>query len=109
MPEMPRVEYIEGVNIPPKRHWGDNPGGTGNNIYSIWGEGFSATGQHGTAKSFGCWRGDSFEHACDQCFDNEFDKKYYKKGEKSLILRRRLYYWGCELFPEESKARRSFG
>ena len=66
--------------------------------YSIWSEGFAATGERGTAMYHGSASGNNFKEACINFFkkDQYFDKNC-------------LSYWGCALYEDESDARRSFG
>ena len=70
--------------------------------FEIWSEGFSATGNSGTAQRWGNAVGRTFKEACleysrgDANFDNYFNLN-------------RLTFWGCKLYPSEEEARKSFG
>ncbi len=73
-------------------------------IYSIWCEGFATTGQYGTAFYVGDSFGSNFEDAVRNYFHNHPDRK-----ESLLFDDITLKCWGCNLFPEEKKARKNFG
>ena len=70
--------------------------------WSIWCEGYRATGEYGRAHCMGQGLGDTFKEACVQFFEQradlweDFDQEH-------------LTYWGCRLFPDETPARRAFG
>lgn len=69
--------------------------------YQIWSEGYSATGEHDTARLMGSSTGNSFREACISFFDKRKDSGYFNSIS--------LTYWGCHLFDNESDARKSFG
>lgn len=71
--------------------------------YSIWVEGFRATGQSGKAQFICSSYGDTFKEACDIAARRGKFKGYgvYNSASPSL--------WGCRLFDSEEKARRSYG
>lgn len=66
--------------------------------YTIWAEGYAATGQSGTAQVMGQATGKTFKEACDKLFAGD---KLYNPNT--------LRYWGCNLFDNETEARKSFG
>lgn len=66
--------------------------------YRIWSEGYAATGQSSGAISHGIVEAASFKEACDIKFEGD-----------SLYSPDRMTYWGCQLFDNESDARKSFG
>lgn len=75
--------------------------------YSLWREGYAATGQSSTATYLGEFEGSSFNDACDnwaKTLDEE-SLKYYKPGTDE----RRPSYWACRIFDNEMDARKSFG
>jgi hypothetical protein len=71
--------------------------------FDIWSEGYAATGERAGAHYHGCARGVDFRDACVRFFRRqpERDAQYFDA--------RRLTYWACKLFDNESAARRSFG
>lgn len=66
--------------------------------YKIWAEGFSATGDYGTAHFMGEAYGRDFKDACENLFAGD-----------SLFDATRMTHWGCELFDNEADARKSYG
>jgi len=70
--------------------------------YSIWSEGYRATGNSSGANFEGVGHGETFREACDDLArrDQVF-AKYYNPEKLTL--------WGCRLFDNESDARKSFG
>ena len=71
-------------------------------IYSIWSEGFQATGESGTATLLGTKVADTFREACDLLAEEDASFKSYYNPQS-------MTYWGCRLFDNEMAARRSFG
>jgi hypothetical protein len=70
--------------------------------WEIWSEGFSATGQHGTAQCFGTFQAETFKDACQQWVDADASRaRVFKKDQ--------LTFWGCRLFDNEAEARLRFG
>jgi len=72
--------------------------------YSIWMEGYAATGQSSPAQFLGAFKAENFRNACiiwDSIHNR--DKGY---GNFDII---NLSVWGCSLFDNEADARRSFG
>ncbi len=73
--------------------------------FEIWSEGYRATGEHGTATFHGKYAGESFDEAVE-----EFKKHYSGRVDTSEYFgEKRHSIWGCQLFPTESDARKSFG
>ena len=70
--------------------------------FDIWSEGYACTGEAGPAFCLGTYYGNSFKEACDSLAktDPGFAKYYDPK---------RLTYWGCKLFDNETDARKTFG
>ena len=66
--------------------------------YSIWAQGFAATGQSGQAFYHGIMEATSFKDACGEFFKND-----------PLYDPVRGTYWGCRLFDNETNARLAFG
>ncbi|MMZ46571.1 hypothetical protein D1872_81890 [compost metagenome] len=74
----------------------------GPKTWSIWREGFKATGINGKASLLGWGTGETFKDACDDLArkDQTF-RDFYDPD--------RLTYWGCRLHDNEHKARAKFG
>ena len=75
------------------------------NMYTIWMEGFMATGQHDKASklcfnNYCTWPGNSFEQACKLYSKVTMCKSYNEKNNS---------IWGCKLYDNEEDARKSFG
>jgi len=72
-------------------------------IYSVWIEGYAATGESGTAIFLGNHMASSFKDAVELAlFENKWDMKGYYDAE-------RLTYWGCKFYDNEQDARKHFG
>lgn len=69
--------------------------------FSIWSEGYRATGENGTAVCRGSAEGETFKDACIAFFRGRGDASYFDPEH--------LTYWCCRLFDNEADARRSFG
>ena len=71
-------------------------------LYQIWAEGFTITGDSGAAYRYGEEYGESFKDAC---------KTFAKKNPDffQLFDEERMTCWGCRLFESEQEARKSFG
>jgi hypothetical protein len=67
-------------------------------FYSIWSEGYAATGQSNGAIHMGSGYANSFKELCLNIFK---DNRYYDPKDNT--------YWGCRLFDNEEQARKSFG
>jgi len=69
--------------------------------WSVWSEGYRATGEHGTATFHGNFEADTFAEACQRWAATTSDPKQFNAE--------RLTYWACRLFDNEADARKSFG
>jgi len=80
----------------------------GGKIWHVWSEGYSATGEHGTAHFIGKKWAKSFDRACELL--------HIEKGGR-LQLGDFTHetdtdpprYWGCRLFDNERQAREAYG
>ena len=70
-------------------------------IYSIWMEGYSATGNFSRASFLGSFEAVSFKEACDKAIIGGRFDQYYDRKE--------LTVWGCRLYDNEYEARKGFG
>lgn len=70
--------------------------------WEIWSEGYSASGDAGTAVHHGSVKAATFKEACEQLADRDREFMRYYDAE-------RLTYWGCRLFDNEGEARATFG
>jgi hypothetical protein len=70
--------------------------------FTIWCEGYAATGEHATANCLGTFEGANFAEACDKWANRSCTNP-------DLYDPDRLTYWGCQLFDNEAEARRSYG
>lgn len=68
------------------------------NVYSIYMEGYRATGDSATARYVGAGVGHSFLEACRRYY---IDSDYYDPDGNT--------YWGCRLFDNLEDAQRRFG
>ena len=66
--------------------------------YSVWMEGYVSTGMYAPASFVGSIEANSFREACQKIFKD--DCSYNPE---------RNTYWGCNLYDNESDARKSFG
>lgn len=80
----------------------ENPNGL--KKYSLWIEGYSATGNDGTAQYLGEFEGASFNDACDNWAKTIETPELYKSGTDEY----RPSYWACHIFDNEMDARKSF-
>ena len=73
-------------------------------IYTIWSEGYSATGERQPATLHGDVEADSFEEACGKVrgVDLNEDGTLRLHGGRPAI-------WACQMFDNEADARRGFG
>ena len=70
-------------------------------IYTVWLEGFHATGDFGSAQFCGEYRAEDFAHACEIWV--------MINGDLNLFNKDSLSYWGCRFFDNEERARVAFG
>jgi hypothetical protein len=72
--------------------------------WSVWAEGFAATGERGVASLLGRFKGETFLEACRACRDaNPANRSFFSEKNGNS------YYWGCRLFDNEVEARKRFG
>jgi hypothetical protein len=69
-------------------------------LFDIWVEGYSVTGNSCTAWHLGSAKGVTFRNACVNYHKRNPDK-FYNEDSNSI--------WGCKLFDNQSDARKSFG
>ena len=72
-------------------------------IHNIWMEGFLITGSEGTPTTA------SFVGKCEGNSFREAVLNWYKNHPDASFNPQTLSYWGCQLYPTEGEARRSFG
>ena len=72
-------------------------------MYTVWIEGYAATGEQGTARFVGRVDADSFEEAVAKLHHPGWGN--YTPGHDG----KPPTFWGCRLFNSEAEARRSFG
>lgn len=78
--------------------------------FSIWSEGYRATGESGGATFHGTYEGDTFRDAVKawaESLPREKDAAGYVPRE--LVDLDELTYWACRLFDNEAEARKAFG
>lgn len=74
-------------------------------IWTVWSEGYSVTGESAPARLEGVVEADTFPDACRKaCVDS--GRWNVEPGGFDPV---RLAVWGCKLFDNETDARRSFG
>ena len=84
--------------------------------FEIWTEGYAATGERGTAKMIGKGVGTTFDEAVKDYMNKNpthgikenvrggyISEEYYQKRRSNWNI------WACNLFDNESDARKSFG
>ena len=70
--------------------------------YEVWNEGYSATGESGTAQFLGVHEVDTFKEACKKALiANDWEMEYYNEKTNT--------YWGCSFYDNETDARKNFG
>ena len=78
--------------------------------FTIWSEGFAATGERGTARKMGTAKGATFLDAVANLRDRLEREKPVEYGVGCFRIEEdKAYYWGCRLFDNERAARRNFG
>lgn len=70
-------------------------------LFSVWSEGYAATGEQSKAIYHGKWKGKTFADACEAW------AKY--TGQFSYFNKSSLTYWGCKLYDNGTDARKHFG
>lgn len=74
------------------------------NEYEIWCEGYAATGHRGQAFCFGKAHGENFREACRAFFRVEIAAGKFHTYDPAENR-----YWGCQLYDNETDARKTFG
>lgn len=84
--------------------------------FEIWCEGFVATGQRGLAHKVGEAEGENFTQAVENyieanpnCGIESNSRSMYVSEEAYIDRTSRFNIWGCNLFSNEEKARKTFG
>lgn len=80
--------------------------------FTVWSEGYAATGEHGTATMMGTSSGLDFKDACVKLFKQLAEERPTEKERKEyerLFDPEKLTFWACKLFDNEEEARKSFG
>lgn len=72
--------------------------------FSVWAEGYVATGERAGAQLLGRASGRTFKDACIALFKK--DSTLQGATYFSVVS---LTYWGCQLFDNETDARKAFG
>lgn len=71
-------------------------------VFEVWIEGYTATGQHEQAYTLGTFEANTFEEACMKAMiANNWDLSSYNAKSNS--------YWACKFFDNEEEARKSHG
>lgn len=73
-------------------------------MWTLWTEGYQATGDRSGAICHGSWEAETFQEAIQKFKDSVKDDH-----SRNLINVERQSFWGCRFFDNESDARRSFG
>jgi hypothetical protein len=71
--------------------------------YEVWSEGYRCNGDSGSAWLVDIVEAKSFEEACYLAFAEA------SGWDTHLFCKDTLTYWSCQLFDNETSARRSFG
>lgn len=74
---------------------------------NLWVEGYAATGEHGTAQFLGSYPTLSYKEAVLKWHKDNWTESRY--GSFSLNHNGRYALWGCEIFDNETDARKAFG
>lgn len=74
--------------------------------YSLWVEGFTATGEHGGARHLGDYEGETFEDAV-RAWDRAENAR--NTWGHLVIDDEGCRVWGCQIFDNREDAQRSFG
>ena len=70
--------------------------------WEVWSEGYTATGECGTAMFHGVDRAETFQQAIEAWLDEDISRwKLYNPD--------RLTFWGCKFYDNEKDARAFFG
>lgn len=77
-------------------------------LFTVWSEGYQATGESGQAMLIGIEEAQTFPDACEIVAD-KWRKAYPKDADHWRGEGDGLTLWGCRLFATEDEARRSYG
>jgi len=76
--------------------------------FTLWVEGYAATGEHGTARYLGMAEADSFNEAVLKW--NKEHNADGRWGNLGYSLNHDRYsLWGCRIYDNEKDARKAFG
>lgn len=84
-------------------------------IYEIWTEGYAASGESGEAHMIGTAKGETFDQAVEEWAKTSNYKverntpERYVSEEAYKNRRSNWNIWACNLFDNETDARKSFG
>lgn len=78
-------------------------------IWEVWAEGYSATGEHGTAVYVGRKWAVTFNRACELLHIEKGGSKAWGEFTPERPDGRPPMFWGCRLYDNEVDARRLFG
>ena len=71
------------------------------NKYSVWLEGYSATGESSPAVFWGNYEAENFPMACEKATEEGADPSQYNQERNT--------YWGCHFYDNETEARKTIG
>lgn len=81
---------------------GESKGGSLGRVYTLWTEGYVATGESGTATLLGTAKGRTLREAAKNYAEaHPEDASYFNMSF--------THYWSCRIFDNEADARKSFG
>lgn len=105
-------EYLPAYQLADRerRPWAHVPAetpGPDDRYFTLWAEGYAATGEHGTASVIGESWGKSLDDAVWRLLRNNPSPHlhtYLRRSDDGTWT-----YWGCRIFDNETDARKSFG
>jgi hypothetical protein len=77
--------------------------------FEVWVEGYRATGESSTAQKLGTFKAISFDQAVDQWLDTKSSDEVQRYYQHHPDREQKHTWWGCDLFDNETEARKSFG
>lgn len=78
-------------------------------IYTVWTEGYAATGESAPAYCHGQVEATSFDEACIKLLGNSLDKDKSQPDGYGRSRNNTYSVWACACFDNETDARASFG
>lgn len=74
--------------------------------FTLWVEGFAATGEYGTAQRLGTYTGETFGDAV-----RKWDREKNSRNTYGKLTEHEGHFdvWGCRIFDNEADARKHFG